>query len=282
MSIPKIQIIIPLYNGEKYIQKCLESVLNQSFKDWQAIIIDDASTDSGVKIVREYAVRDNRFVCICKEQNYGVSHTRNMGLDMLTAEYVAFLDSDDYWEEDMLETLVNCAKAYSCDVVQSRFIYNYPGGKTKLPKGAFKKDTLLTGKDIRKVYMKMMTGINMNHVCMKLIKAELLKDIRFDSSLKTAEDLKVCAQMFKNVKRYYFADKVLYHYCRNEESLTGNGLSGKEKLKANRAVSKEIANSLQYVGMDNVFYKALAYLRPYTIICSKLWRILCEKLLSKK
>ena len=83
----------------------------------------------------------------------------------------------------------------------------------------------------------MSTGINMNHVCMKLIRTELIKDIRFDPTLKTAEDLKFCVELFCKVESYYFINRAFYHYCRNEESLTGRGLGGREKLKANRRVS---------------------------------------------
>lgn len=281
MNQTKIQIIIPLYNGEKYIKKCLDSVIAQTYPHWQAIVIDDASADGGVGIVGSYTKKDERILCIRKEENRGVSHTRNMGLDMASAEYVAFLDSDDYWEKDMLETLITYAEKHSCEVVQSRFIYDYPGGKTKIPGGVFKKDTFLEGKGIRKIYKKMVTGINMNHVCMKLIKTDLMRDIRFDTSLKTAEDLKVCAQLFTKVSKYCFIDKPLYHYCRNEESLTGSGLSGKEKLKANRAVSKEIAKAMKKIGMGP-FSRFRAYMRPYVIIISKTWRIICEKVLSGK
>ena len=124
----------------------------------------------------------------------------------------------------------------------------------------------------------MMTGITMNYVCMKLVKTSLISDLRFDTHLKTAEDLHFCIRLFKNVKKYCFINKALYHYCRNENSITGKGLSSKEKLKANRYVSKEMAKALPDWGIDNLYYRFLTYARPYTIILSKIVRILREKL----
>ena len=129
---------------------------------------------------------------------------------------------------------------------------------------------------------KMSTGIKMNHVCMKLIRTELIKDIRFDTTLKTAEDLKFCTKLFCNVESYYFINKAFYHYCRNEESLTGRGLGGREKLKANRRVSGDMLKAIKELGIDTPLLKILCILRPYTIIVSKILRMVKEKLFSKE
>ena len=282
MSKAKVQIIIPVFNAEKYIRKCLDSVKAQTFEDWQAIIIDDASTDKSADIINEYISDDNRYLYIKQNKNSGVSTARNTALAQLSSEYVAFLDADDYWEPDMLEAMVTKAEEHSCDVVQCRFIYDFPGNRTVLPKGAFDKDILLKENNLKSIYIKMMTGINMNHVCMKLIRTSLLKDARFDTSLKTAEDLKFCVGLFKNVKSYYFINKALYHYCRNEESLTGSSLSFKEKLNANRKASKDLLKALPSSGIDNIFYSTLSCLRPYIIIFSKVFRMIREKIITKR
>jgi len=282
MSNAKVQIIIPVFNAEKYIKKCLDSIKSQTFEDWQAIIIDDASTDKSSDIINEYISEDNRYLYIKQNKNSGVSTSRNAALAQLSSEYVAFLDADDYWEPDMLEAMIAKAEEYSCDVVQCRFIYDFPGNRTVLPKGAFDKDILLTKNKLKSVYIKMMTGINMNHVCMKLIRTSLINDARFDTSLRTAEDLKFCIELFKNVKSYYFINQAFYHYCRNEESLTGSSLSFKEKLRANRAVSDYLVKSLPCLGIDNIFYRSLSRMRPYIIIFSKIFRILREKTITKR
>ena len=272
-----VQIIIPVYNSGEYLHRCLDSLKAQTFDGWQAILIDDGSTDDSAEIIREYSEKDDRF-CYMRQENSGVSVARNTALSKLDAEYAAFLDSDDYWEPDMLELLCTKAKEHDADVVQCRYMYDYTSGKQEIPKGAFPKDEVLQGKSLRKVYLKMMTGITMNHVCMKLVKTSLICDLRFDTALKTAEDLHFCVRLFKNVKKYCFINKPLYHYCRNENSITGKGLSFKERFKANRYVSREMAKTLPYWGVDDIYHRFLTYARPYTIILSKITRVLREKL----
>ncbi len=281
MNNPKVQIIIPVYNAEKYLKKCLDSVKMQTFTDWQAIIIDDASSDGSADIIKEYCSADERFVHIKLEVNGGVAVARNVALSRLSSKYAAFLDADDYWEHDMLALMAEKAEKNASDVVQCRFIYDFPNGKQFLPKGAFSKDVSLCDKSLKQVYIKMMTGINMNHVCMKLIRTQLLDGLKFDTQLKTAEDLNFCIKLFKKVKRYDFVNKTLYHYCRNETSLTGKSLSALEKFKANNRVSADLAEALPDWGMDNIFYKGLSYMRPYIITVSKIWRIILEKILFK-
>ena len=271
-----VQIVIPVYNSGKYLHRCLDSLKAQTFENWQAILIDDGSKDNSADIIKEYSLDDERF-SYTRQENSGVSATRNNALSRLDAEYTAFLDSDDYWEPDMLELLYTKAKESGADVVQCKYMYDYTNGKQEIPEGAFKTDQCLEGKALKKVYLRMMTGINMNHVCMKLIKTSLLTNLRFDLSLKTAEDLHFCVRLFKNVKKYCFINKPLYHYCRNENSITGKGLPFTEKLKANRYVSKEMARALPCWGIDTLPYRFLTYARPYTIIFSKVIRILREK-----
>lgn len=281
MSTPLVQIIIPVYNAQQYLRQCLDSVKNQSFTDWQAFLIDDASTDGSREIIRSYAGEDERFVPVFRDENGGVSRSRNRGLEMLSARYAAFLDSDDFWELDMLQTLVRTAQEQDCDVVQCRFIYDFPGGKTVLPAGAFRRDVLLEGRGLRRVYLRMMTGINMNHVCMKLVKTRLFSGLSFDVRMKTAEDLMMCIQIFKRVKRYGFVNQPMYHYRRSETSITGRGLSGVEKMRCNREISRELIRALPLWGIDRFGYRGLSWLRPYTITCSKIFRMLREKLMSR-
>ena len=274
----KIQIIIPVYNAEKFLRPCLDSVRAQTFTEWEAIIIDDGSTDKSREIIEEYHELDPRFTYIFKEENSGVSKTRNLALSKLTGEYTAFIDADDYWESEMLEEMVNKVYEYNCDVVQCRFMYDFANGKKVFPTGAFSDDILLEGKGMKKVYKRMMTGINMNHVCMKLIRTDIIKDLRFDTELKTAEDLKFCVEMFSGVEKYYFINKPMYHYRRSDTSLTGSGLPANEKIKANKAVAKVMKEHLEQWGMDNIFCRSLCTFRHYIIAMSKIYRTIREKI----
>ncbi len=282
MTAAEVQVIIPVYKAEKGLRRCLDSLKTQTFTNWEALMVDDASPDGSLDIMREYARSDPRFVCIERKTNSGASGARNTALERLTAEYVTFLDSDDYWEPDMLETMVGRARKTGCDVVQCRYVFDFPGGKSFTPRGVFPGDAEFRGKELKKVYLKMMTGIKMNHVCMKLVKKSVVGGLKFDTGLKTAEDLKFSIGVFKNAESFCFIDKVLYHYVRGETSLTGSGLSVGEKLAANRSVSRDLAAALAGWGIDTPFYRALAHMRPYIIIFSKVLRVTQEKLLRRE
>lgn len=277
MSNCTVQIIIPVYNSGKYLHRCLDSLKAQTFEGWQALLIDDGSTDNSADIIGEYSAEDNRFT-YTRQENSGVSVARNTALAMLDAKYVTFLDSDDYVEPDMLEVMVSRAEELGADVVQCRYMYDYPSGKQELPQGAFDNDEVLEGPALKKVYRKMMTGITMNHVCMKLVRTSLIGDLRFDTSLRTAEDLHFCVRLFKNVKKYGFVNKPFYHYCRNENSITGKGLSFTARFKANRYVSKKMAKALPDWKIDSLGSRFLTFARPYILIISKINRSLHEKL----
>lgn len=113
---PKVSVVIPVYNVEKYLEECVDSVLNQSFSDYEIILVDDGSTDNGGKICDEYALENNR-VTVIHQKNAGLSAARNTGLANAKGEYIYFLDSDDYIEKHSLEHLYNIAIKDNSDVV---------------------------------------------------------------------------------------------------------------------------------------------------------------------
>lgn len=126
----KISVIIPLYNKEHYIEKTLQSVLSQTYQNWEAIIIDDGSTDNSSSIVR--ATKDPR-VNFFQQENHGVSYTRNRGINLSTGDFIAFLDADDEWMEDYLEKMIELAIAYPsyfvfCSAQKGRPIHTLPKG----------------------------------------------------------------------------------------------------------------------------------------------------------
>ena len=113
---PKISIIIPMYNVEKYLRRCLDSVKNQTFQDWQAICVDDGSPDNSGKIAESYAANDKRFVVVHKE-NGGLSDARNAGMPKATGEYIMFLDSDDFIHPQTMEIAYSLAQRNNSDIV---------------------------------------------------------------------------------------------------------------------------------------------------------------------
>ena len=126
---PKVSIIVPIYNVERYLDRCMQSLLNQTLKDIEIIMVDDGSPDNCPKMCDEYAKKDER-VKVIHKKNGGLGYARNSGLEIATGEFVAFVDSDDYVELDMYEKLYETAKALCSDTVFCGFKMYYNGGKT--------------------------------------------------------------------------------------------------------------------------------------------------------
>lgn len=144
---PKVSVIIPVYNVEHYLPKCLDSVINQTYKDMEIICVNDCSLDDSLKICKEYATKDSRIKIINREKNGGLSAARNSGLDNASGEYIYFIDSDDYIDLDYIEKMVEMIEKHSVDMVLNTNILAECGGKSepfvsilykkKLPKGEF-------------------------------------------------------------------------------------------------------------------------------------------------
>ncbi len=124
MNTPKVSVVIPCYNVEKYLHQCLDSVIYQSLQDIEIICVNDGSTDSTLDIIKEYAQNDSRVKYIDKP-NGGYGESMNRGFDMATGEYIGIIESDDYADLDMFEKLYNCAKEHNLDAVKSGFYYYY-------------------------------------------------------------------------------------------------------------------------------------------------------------
>lgn len=120
-----VSIIIPAYNSEKFIRRCLDSVVNQIYKNIEIIVVDDASTDNTEKIIKEYAEKDNRIRPFYSSENKGVSFSRNIGLKASTGEYIMFVDSDDELTKDAIRRMVDIANKYNSDYVDSYQIIKY-------------------------------------------------------------------------------------------------------------------------------------------------------------
>lgn len=118
MGKSKLSIIVPVYNVEKYLKQCIESILNQTYKNLEIILVDDGSKDSSGKIVDDYAIKDRRVIPVHKE-NGGISSARNTGLAYVTGEYLTFVDSDDWLDLDMYEKMIEAIEKYSADCVSS-------------------------------------------------------------------------------------------------------------------------------------------------------------------
>lgn len=210
----KISVIIPIYKVERYIEKCVNSVINQTFKKLEIILVNDGSPDKSPKICEEYASKDNRIKVIHKS-NGGVSSARNAGLEIATGEYILFVDADDWLEQDMCEYLINNAIRYDADISCSGFYCD----RTK------SSDIRSTPKDI---YLQSNDDCISNFLekkyfsfCIwnKLFNRKIVMD-KFDESLSIGEDGYFLFRAVLNSNKVIFGKEAKYHYNIRNNSAT--------------------------------------------------------------
>lgn len=211
----KISVVIPVYNVEKYLSECLDSVINQTYKNLQIILVDDGSTDFSGKICDVYAEKDNR-ITVVHQKNAGAGAAKNTGLELIDGEYFSIIDSDDYIELDMYEKMVNSLEKYNADIVQCLFRNVYVDDsfdrKYKI-KGNYPK--VLTSKIFLKEYLyDWKYAIFAN----KVFKSSLLKDIRFPVGRKIDDEF-FTYKLVCNAKKVVNIDNILYNYRMRKTSV---------------------------------------------------------------
>lgn len=220
MSNPLISVIIPVYNIEQYLPKCLDSVLAQTYKNFEIIAIDDGSKDDSAKILREYSTADCRVKPVLKE-NGGVSSARNLGIDVSCGEYIYFLDGDDWIEPYTLERLLDSDGKF--DVVQGAHVNSYADGTENCPIN-FLPRTFFGKKEILGSYFLNQTQ---ESSCNKLYKKSAIGDTRFDEDLAVAEDSKFLYTVLKKASKLKHIPYITYHYFCREDSCTHEVLQEK-------------------------------------------------------
>jgi len=206
----KISIIIPVYNAEKYLEQCLNSVLHQTYTNFEAILINDGSTDSSEKICKEFADKDNRIILI-SGPNRGSAEARNIGLKRASGEYIAFLDSDDWYDDDYLEYLMKGLKDNSTDIYFCDF-------KTdEVPEYAWKEDVVMSGDEA--LYQLLVRGC-CNRIHNKLYRREVVGDVVFPVGRNMWEDAVWTCHVLERAKAVGRGKEAKYNIRLSEGSLT--------------------------------------------------------------
>ncbi len=217
---PFFSIMVPVYNVECYLDKCISSVLNQSYTDFELILIDDGSTDSSGEICDKYANSDERIVVVHKK-NGGLISARRTAINMISGAYGIFLDSDDYLSLDALQTINDMFLQYDCDCV----IYEFDRvceGKV-LPEVNKKYETVFEQIDNSKELCKrVLFDMRLNSLCRKAVRADLLGGADFAKyyGIKHGEDLLQSLEFLSECKNSVIIPDVLYHYTINPASIT--------------------------------------------------------------
>lgn len=208
-----ISIIVPVYNIEKYIRKCIESIINQTYKNLEIILVDDGTPDNSGKICDEYAKIDKRIKVIHK-QNGGVSSARNVGLENALGEYVSFIDGDDYISDRFCEKLLQKIKEENADCIACGYYRVYDNKTEKIVSS---KPYVLKEIEYLEQILFVQKGLGFSH--MKLWRKDSINNIRFNENLKVAEDAYFGIQASSNIKKFYMINEPLYNYRFNEKSL---------------------------------------------------------------
>ena len=212
-----ISVIVPVYNAENYLRKCIESIINQTYNELEIILVDDGSTDSSPKICDEFAEKDDRIKVIHKV-NGGVSSARNAGLDCFKGEYVTFIDSDDYIESNMFELIAEAIRRKDVDLVFIREKSVNLEGKTIYINGDIPSGKILYFG--REKAEERIIKMQINGMCDKTYKRSLIENIRVLEGKRHGEDLFFNIQVLERVKTVALVDEILYSYVSNEYSIT--------------------------------------------------------------
>lgn len=203
-----VSVIVPCYNVEKYIKKGIESLINQTLKDIEIIVINDGSKDNTLKILKNYQKNDKRIKIIDKK-NEGVSIARNAGLKQAKGKYICFMDSDDWVEKDYLEQMYNKISKNNYDIVACDTYAIYPNKKMYI------KSNINDNQDEKKLMIDAYAVI-----WNKMYKKEIISDIYFEKNISFCEDVLFLYEVYSKVKKVGSINEPLYNYLQRENSLT--------------------------------------------------------------
>ncbi len=210
----KISIIIPVYNGEQFLCRCIDSIINQTYKNYEIIIINDGSTDRTKQIIEKYVECESRIIFIDKI-NSGVSDSRNIGIDNASGDYITFIDADDWLEKDTLETMNKLLEKNEYDVIRYNYYTNYSNEVQEKSEYDIEiKDQKLEKEKIEKIMLpQILTGQMPAYVWLLLIKKRVInKTKKFNTELAMMEDTIFYVNLLTNIDNIYICSKNLYHY----------------------------------------------------------------------
>ena len=262
---PKVSIVVPSYNVENYIEKCIESLLNQTLQDIEIIIVNDGSKDNTKQKILNFRDKYPNKVKYLEKENGGLSSARNFGIPYATGEYIAFLDSDDYVEKNMYEEMYNEAKKDNFDMVECDFIWEYPNKS--------KEDHGVLAKNKKELIVK-----NRVVAWNKLIKREILEKskLEFPFGLRY-EDVEFFYKLVPLLNKVSIINKCFIHYVQRENSIV-NTQNGRTK-----EIFQVLDNVIDYYkenGLYEEYKNELEYIYTRFLLCSSLKRMV--KIKDKK
>ena len=262
---PTVSIIVPVYNAEKTIGRCVDSILSQQYTDFELLLVDDGSKDGSGAICDSYALADSRVQVIHKE-NTGVSDTRNIGISRARGVYLQFLDSDDWITPDATKLLVETARDHDCDLVISDF-YRVVGERVSR-KGDIDEDRVLTREEDAAHMMEQPADFYYGVLWNKLYRRDFVEShrLRMDPELSWCEDFMFNLEYIRHAQRFYALQVPIYYYVKTKGSLASQSLS----------ISKTIRMKLMLFEYYNQFYKSVLDEDEYEKSRLKVYRFLVD------
>lgn len=241
---PMVSIIVPIYNAEQYLRRCVDSILNQEYTDFELLLVNDGSTDASGDICEEYGDQDPRVIVIQKE-NTGVSDSRNRALDRARGKYLQFLDSDDWITPDATRLFVRAAEEYGCDMVISDF-YRVVGERLS-PKGDIEEEGVLTREEFAAHMMENPADFYYGVLWNKLYRRDIVEEhnLRMDTDINWCEDFMFNLEYIRYAKVFYALHAPIYYYVKRKGSLASQGIN----------ISKTVKMKLNVFEYYNNFYK---------------------------
>ena len=265
----KISVIIPVYNCEKYLSDCLESVIGQSYKNLEIIIIDDGSTDKSGSICDFYAERDSR-IQVIHQKNKGVSASRNAGILRMSGELVSFIDSDDTLDTDMYEFLYSLMNTYDADIAHCGYRH-VVGDEIRLVHDS--QQIILQN---REEALKCLIGARLfvGSLWNKLYKTEVIQNLTFDENIKINEDILFNFQVFSRADKIVFADYTKYNYIAHRESsacfVTPDLKEASDSCKVNRLIYENAGDtSYTTIAAERYMRSLSGYYRVCSTACQR-------------
>ncbi|WP_216829046.1 glycosyltransferase [Alkalihalobacterium elongatum] len=267
---PKVSIILPVYNVESYLERCLGSLLAQTMSDFEIIAVNDGSTDKSLDILNEYASKDQRMKVIDKE-NGGVSSARNAGLEVAKGDYIGFVDPDDWVDKEMYEVMYKTALIDRADIVMCSYMREF-GSHTKEKQFNLPEKVSYKGREVQQKIMRRLVGPLKEEVAnpelldawgtvwSKLYRTEIIKanNLTFTdlNVIGTNEDSLFNIQAFYYTKSFTFINKPYYHYWRANSSSVTTGYKP-QLIEKWLNLFQIIEEFLKEKKMDDDFYVAL-------------------------
>lgn len=260
-----VSVIVPIYNTERYLRRCLDSIVNQTLEELEIILVDDGSTDASGQILKEYEIKYPKKVKVYTKENGGQGAARNLGIQKSSGKYIGFLDSDDYVDTKMFETMYLAAEQGLCDLVECNYHYLCEEGK--------RTKELRTRGSIRQYRNQKDMFINPQvSPCNKLYRREVLmhQAVEFPEGL-IYEDTGFYIKTIPFIKKeHYVNDRLYYYFLRNSSTMNSN------KNKKVGDIFPVLSDILDFYKKNNIyetFQKELEYFCVKILLCSSLSRI---------